>query len=53
MKNNLKLIGWLLILIGWLLIGFGFLIDYNDLSKFKKCYDNSFKFKYCEKYINY
>jgi len=53
MKNRLKLIGYILILIGWILIGIGFLIEYDDLSKFKTCYDNSFKFKWCKKYINY
>ena len=53
MKNRLKLIGYIFILIGWTLIGIGFLIEYDDLYKFKKCYYNNFKLKYCEKYINY
>lgn len=53
MKNKLKLIAYLLVLIGWLMIDIGFLINYNDLIKFKKCYDNSFKYKWCEQYKNY
>ena len=41
-----------------ILIGFGvlilvFLINYYDLSRFKKCYDNDFKLSYCHKYKNY
>ena len=41
-----------------ILIGFGmlilvFLINYYDLSRFKKCYDNDFRLGYCEKYKNY
>ena len=41
-----------------ILFGFGFLIlafavNYYDLIKFKKCYDNDFGLSYCEKYKNY
>lgn len=30
-----------------------FIISYYNLYRFKDCYDNSFKFPYCEKYKNY
>lgn len=30
-----------------------FLVSYIRLARFKNCYDNSFKFHYCEKYKNY
>lgn len=30
-----------------------FIVDWYDLTRFKKCYDNDFKLGYCEKYKNY
>lgn len=36
-----------------LLIFILFSVSYFKLLRFKKCYDNSFKFNYCENYINY
>ena len=42
-----------IILIGFGLILLFFIINFYDLSKFKKCYDNDFNFHYCEKYKNY
>lgn len=30
-----------------------FMIDWYDLTRFKKCYDNDFKLKYCDKYKYY
>ena len=30
-----------------------FVVFYIRLARFKNCYDNSFKFNYCEKYKNY
>lgn len=30
-----------------------FIVNFYHLTRFKKCYDNSFKFPYCEKYQNY
>ena len=47
-------IGCLFILLGICLIIFViFTISYIRLARFKNCYDNSFKFHYCEKYKNY
>ena len=40
-------------LLGVALIILFFLINYYDLMRFRKCYDNDFKFHYCEKYKNY
>ena len=30
-----------------------FIISYIGLNNFKKCYDNDFKYTWCEKYKNY
>lgn len=30
-----------------------FVCSYFTLARFKHCYDNSFKFNYCERYKNY
>mgnify|MGYP003296286345 CR=1 FL=1 len=30
-----------------------FLVNYYDLYRFKKCYDNDFIMSYCQKYKNY
>ena len=30
-----------------------FIWNYYHLQRFKSCYDNDFKFHYCEKYKNY
>lgn len=40
-------------LIAFLLLLLIFLINYYDLTKFKKCYDNNFNYPWCEKYKNY
>ena len=47
-------IGYLLILFGGvILLILAFIISYFRLARFKNCYDNNFKFPYCEKYKNY
>lgn len=30
-----------------------FVVSYIRLARFKNCYNNSFKFNYCENYKNY
>lgn len=49
MNKNLGFI----ILLGIVLIILFFLINYYDLIRFRKCYDNSFKLSYCNRYRNY
>ena len=47
-------VGCLFILFGaCLLIFIVFTVSYIRLARFKNCYDNNFKFPYCEKYKNY
>lgn len=47
-------IGYIAILItGISLIILSFIYSYFKLTRFKNCYDNDFKFPYCEKYKNY
>lgn len=41
------------IILGVVLIILFFLINYYDLMRFRKCYDNSYTYDYCNKYINY
>ena len=46
--------GYFFILLGICFIIFViFTISYIRLARFKSCYDNDFKFHYCEKYKNY
>ena len=40
-------------LLGVVLITLFFLINYYDLMRFRKCYDNDFKLSYCNRYKNY
>lgn len=49
MNKNLGFI----ILLGMVLIILFFLINYYDLMRFRKCYDNDFKLNYCTRYKNY
>ena len=42
-----------IILIGFSFIVIAFIYDYYNLKRFKKCYDNDFKYSYCTKYRNY
>lgn len=51
--NNEGLGYLFLILAGFSLIILAFVLSYVDLYKFKKCYDNDFTLKYCEKYRTY
>lgn len=54
MEDNEERIGCLFMLIGFCLFIFlVFAISYFRLARFKNCYDNDFKFPYCEKYKNY
>lgn len=43
---------FILLLIAFIII-IVFFINYYNLSKFKHCYDNEFKYQYCVKYKNY
>lgn len=49
MNKNLGFI----ILLGVVLIILFFLINYYDLMRFRKCYDNDFNLSYCTRYRNY
>lgn len=49
MNKNLGFI----ILLGMVLIILFFLINYYDLKRFRKCYDNDFSLSYCNRYKNY
>lgn len=54
MNDNNENIGYLFILLGgFTLLILSFIISYVGLARFKYCYDNNFKFNYCEKYKNY
>jgi len=54
MNDNNENIGYLfIILLGFTLLILSFIISYVRLARFKYCYDNNFKFNYCEKYKNY
>ena len=47
-------IGYLVIvLIGFGMLLLAFIISYVNLSRFRNCYDNNFKYKYCVNYKNY
>lgn len=49
--KNCRLVLILLLLTTLMIIGF--LIEFYNLKQFKKCYNNNFKSKYCEKFKNY
>jgi hypothetical protein len=51
--NNEGLGYLFLILFGFSLILLGIVIDYFNLYRFKKCYENNFTMYYCEKYKTY
>lgn len=51
-EKDETIIGIIIILI-WIFISISFIISYLQLNRFKYCYDNKFKFDYCEKYRNY
>lgn len=54
MEEKNENIGYLfIILTGFSLVLFAFLLSYYDLYRFRKCYDNDFKFNYCQKYKKY
>lgn len=47
-------LGYLFIILGAVsLLIAAFILSYIRLARFKSCYDNNFKFHYCEKYKNY
>ena len=53
-RQDEAIIGLIFITIfGFILIFISFIISYLQLNRFKYCYDNGFKFEYCEKYRNY
>ena len=51
--NNENLGYLFIVLCGFTLLIMAFVISYVKLARFKNCYDNNFKFPYCEKYKNY
>ena len=54
MDDNEERIGCLfIILIIYCIIFIVFCYSCFRLTRFKKCYDNNFKYPYCEKYKNY
>ena len=54
MEDNEERIGCLFILlIVCFIIFIVFVFSYFRLARFKNCYDNNFKYPYCEKYKNY
>lgn len=50
-NENIGILIIILIVAGNIMLLLG--INYYQLTRFKKCYDNDFKLKYCYKYKDY
>ena len=50
-EENIGCLFFMLFAVGFMMLLF--FVNYYNLYKFKKCYDNNFRYAYCENYKNY
>ena len=52
-ETFLEVMLYMFLVIGVCLMGIAIIYNIIKMDRYKKCYDNNFKYNYCEKYKNY